>query len=58
MPTNIPDRDPSNMVDNSNSGLYTALGVAALLVVGFIAYSNYEPTPKIPPADAPITQPK
>lgn len=53
-----PPRDPSDMVSNSHTGLYSAVAIAILALIGFLIYAQYNPAPTVPAADTTTTQPK
>jgi hypothetical protein len=57
---NNPPRDPSEMGSNNNSGMYTGIGLVALIVIGFLVFATYEPVQNLPTqsAPAPVTQPQ
>lgn len=57
-PRTEPPRDPSDMVGNSRTGLWTAVSIAVVLLIGFLIYVQYNPSPRFPSADTTTTQTK
>jgi len=53
-----PNRDAEGTIYTDRSGLYTGLGLLALIVIGLIAYVTYEPANVQPTPPAPVTAPQ
>lgn len=45
------------MVGNGHTGVYSAVAIAVVAVIGFLIYAQYNPAPTVPAADT-TTQPK
>jgi hypothetical protein len=57
-PRTEPPRDPSYMGSNSHTGLYSAIAIAVVLLIGFLIYAQYNWMPTIPVGDTTTSQPK